>query len=202
MAEVSRPLAALTFDDGPGEYTGLLLDCLEKHRAAATFFTVGSRLALFPDTVRRAAAIGCEIGNHTWEHLNAPDAGPEATADSVKRTSEAVMSLTGRPTYLYRPCYGNYTGEILRAAGLPAITWSVDTEDWKTKDEEATYRAVTENIFDGAIVLMHDVHLSTVRAAVRLIPELLSRGYGLVTVSELLARRGGAKPGKIYKDGN
>ena len=67
-AEKKRPLIALTFDDGPGQYTDKLLDCLEENNAHATFFMLGQLVGQYPDEVKRMVELGCEIGNHSWDH--------------------------------------------------------------------------------------------------------------------------------------
>lgn len=196
-----QPMVALTFDDGPGKYTGELLDCLDANNSAATFFVLGQLVESYPDTVKRAAELGCEIANHTWDHLNATTAGAEAAAESVARTSKSVEAVIGRGTALYRPCYGAYNSNTLAEVGLPAIMWSIDTLDWETKNADSTYNTVMEDVYDGAIILMHDIHQPTVEAAKRIIPALVNEGYQLVTVSELLQyRRGGAQAGEVYFD--
>ena len=119
----------------------------------------------------------------------------------MRRTSDAVEEITGKGTALYRPCYGVYNSDVLAEVGLPAIMWSIDTLDWKTKDADSTYDKVMKDVYDGAIILMHDIHQPTVEAAKRIIPQLVQDGYQLVTVSELLEyRRGGAEAGKVYFD--
>ncbi len=201
VIDPDQPMVALTFDDGPGKYTPALLDCLEKNNGAATFFVLGQLANTYPDVIKKASEIGCEVANHTWDHLNATSAGAEKTAESVRRTSDAVRELIGKGTALYRPCYGAYNKDVLSAVNLPAIMWSIDTLDWKTKDADATYNAVTTKVYDGAIILMHDIHEATVNAALRIIPKLTEEGYQLVTVSELLEYRcGGAENAKVYFD--
>ena len=82
---------------------------------------------------------------------------------------------------------------------LPVILWSVDTLDWKTKTPEATVSAVLDHVRDGDIVLMHDLHDRTATASQVIIPELVRRGYQLVTVSELAQARGvSMQPGTVY----
>ncbi len=199
VVDPDQPMIALTFDDGPGKYTDKLLDCLDKNNSAATFFVLGELVETYPDTVKKANDIGCEIANHTWDHLNATSAGGAETAESVRRTSDAVKELIGKGTALYRPCYGVYNEDVLGEVGLPAIMWSIDTLDWKTRNADSTYNTVMDDVYDGAIILMHDIHEPTVEAATRLIPKLVEEGYQLVTVSELLEyRKGGAEKGQVY----
>lgn len=196
-----EPMVALTFDDGPGKYTNRLLDCLEKYNSVATFYTLGYLDEAYPDIVKREAELGCEVSNHTWEHTNLTSVDAETAASVIKRTSDKVKELTGKPTPTYRPCYGSYNATVLSAIDLPAIMWSIDTLDWKTKNADSTYNKVMSDVYDGAIILMHDIHEPTVDASVRIIPALVEQGYQLVTVSELLEyKQGGMENGKVYFD--
>ncbi|MGN1098366.1 MAG: polysaccharide deacetylase family protein, partial [Clostridia bacterium] len=143
--------------------------------------------------------LGCEIGNHTWDHVNLTTVSGEAAAETVKRTSDAVEKITGKSTPVYRPCFGAYNDAVLSSIQLPAIMWSLDTLDWKTKNAESNYERLMNGARDGVIVLMHDIHQPTVEAVCRAIPELIEQGYQLVTVSELLEYRfGGGENGKVY----
>ena len=81
---------------------------------------------------------------------------------------------------------------------MPAVLWSIDTLDWKTRDAQNTINTVLENVKDGDIILMHDLYDATAEASQTIIPELINRGFQLVTVSELSAYRGGMLPGKTY----
>lgn len=74
--------------------------------------------------------------------------------------------------------------------GMPNILWSVDTLDWKTRDTDATIKSVKEEAYDGAIILMHDLHEATTDAAKTIVPYLIDQGYQLVTVSEMAECRG------------
>lgn len=195
----SRPMVALTFDDGPGKYTDKILSCLEKYGARATFFVVGKSVPGWAGTVKRAVNLGCEIGNHTWSHVNLSSSGAATISSQISKTNSAVYNAAGVYPKIYRPPYGAYNNYVLSNVAMPAIMWSVDTLDWKHRDIAKTYQSVINNAQDGAIILMHDIHAPTAEAAQRLIPALLKRGYQLVTVSELLAaRKGYVSSGKAY----
>ena len=200
--DTSRPMVALTFDDGPAKYTEQILDCLEKYGARATFFVQGKSVSRYPDAIKHAAAIGCEIGNHTWDHANLSKSTAEEITSQISSTNDAVFELTGIYPKLMRPPYGAYNGTVLSSSNMPAIMWSVDTLDWKTRNTEKTFQSVKNSAKDGSIILMHDIHAPTAPAAELIIPYLLKQGYQLVTVSELLdARKGGAQVGKAYGNG-
>ena len=98
-----------------------------------------------------------------------------------------------------RPPGGAFNRTVRSAVGLPIIMWSIDTKDWKTKSEEMTYQRIIDNARDGSVVLMHDIHPWSVRAALRVIPELAAKGFKLVTVEELAQAKGIAlEKGKAY----
>lgn len=88
--------------------------------------------------------------------------------------------------------------EALASYGQPAIMWSIDTMDWKTQNAKSTINTVLSKVQDGDIILMHDLYGATASAAESLIPELIKRGYQLVTISELASYRGGMQPGQVY----
>lgn len=181
----SKPMIALTFDDGPGAYTDRLLECLEKNNAVATFFLVGYSVDRYADTVKRAYDMGCEIGNHSWNHPQLTAESPAGLASQISMTNQVVRKATGHAPTLLRPPYGAYNPTVAAAAGMPLILWDVDTLDWKTRNVQSTVNSVLTTATDGSIVLMHDIHLPSVQAAEILIPQLKKKGYQLVTVSEL-----------------
>lgn len=183
-----KPRIALTFDDGPGEYTDELLDCLEENNAHATFFMLGQNVVSWKSTVQRMVDLGCEIGNHTWDHPS--QTLPNMSIDDVKaefqKTDDALQQACGQISTVARAPYGAANQDIYDAVQKPFFMWSLDTEDWKLMDATADYDAVMNgDLTDGSIILMHDIHEPSVQAALKLIPDLTAQGYKLVTVSEL-----------------
>ena len=183
-----KPRIALTFDDGPGEYTDELLDCLEENNAHATFFMLGQNVVSWESTVQRMVDLGCEIGNHTWDHPS--QTLPNMSIDDVKaefqKTDDALQQACGQISTVARAPYGAANQDIYDAVQKPFFMWSLDTEDWKLMDATADYDAVMNgDLTDGSIILMHDIHEPSVQAALKLIPDLTAQGYKLVTVSEL-----------------
>lgn len=194
-----KPMVALTYDDGPSRFTPIVLDVLEKYNCKATFFVVGRCVPLYPDALRRATQMGCEIGNHSYGHQSLTTLAPLAVQNEMIGTNALVKSVTGISPILMRPP-GGANDEMVRSnVGMPLILWTIDTLDWKTKSVSATQAAVLNNIKDGDIVLMHDSHGTTAEASKTIIPELVKRGYQLVTVSELAGWRGGAQKGVVYR---
>lgn len=201
--DTSKPMIALTFDDGPSTgNTDKVLDALVASGGKATFFVVGQSIS--GERVKplvRAASLGMEIGNHSWAHENLVKLSQAQVRESLTKTNAKIKEITGLDTVLVRPPYGSFnasTKEVLKSMGSPAILWSIDTLDWKTKNTQKTVDTVLSNVKDGDIILIHDTHAPSAAAAQILIPELTKRGYQLVTVSELAAYRGGMEAGKTY----
>ena len=187
-----KPRLALTFDDGPGEYTDELLDCLEANNAHATFFMLGQNVENWQSTVQRMVDLGCEIGNHTWDHPS--QTLTNMSLDDVKtefqKTDDALQEACGQISTVARAPYGAANQDIYDTVQKPFFMWSLDTEDWKLMDATADYDAVMNgDLTDGSIILMHDIHEPSVQAALKLIPDLIAKGYKLMTVSELAAAK-------------
>ena len=181
-----RPMLALTFDDGPGEYTQELLDCLEENNAHATFFMLGQNVSVYPDAPKRMLEIGCEIGSHSWDHTQLTTIDLDAVAKQFSDTDNALIEACGQAASVARAPYGDGNTDIYNTVAKPFFMWSLDTEDWKLMDADADYDAVMNgDLTDGSIILMHDIHQPSVQAAIRFIPELVAKGYKLVTVSEM-----------------
>ena len=184
-----KPMMALTFDDGPGERTNELLDVLERNDAHATFFMLGQKVEQYPDEVNRMYEIGCELGNHSYNHPQLTEQG-DGGSEQIWTTNELIRDASGHYPTVMRPPYGAYDDAVASVVGLPMILWNVDTLDWDTKNTQMTIDNVLSMADDGDIVLMHDIHSSTIDAAIDLIPRLIARGYQLVTVSEMAEARG------------
>lgn len=186
---------ALTFDDGPGDYTAGLLDTLWGRGVPATFFLIGNSAERQPELVRRMLAEGSEVGNHTRSHPQLSKLNANGQRDQVEGGAGQIQAASGyRPTLL-RPPYGDLNATT-RQLGWPLILWDVDTLDWKTKDTNATINSAVNDAQPGSIILMHDVHAPSVAAVPAIIDELQARGYTLVTVSDLYG--GALQPGAKY----
>lgn len=181
--------AALTFDDGPGPLTPGIIDALEAQRSAATFYVVGRNVAGGADVVRRAVADGHEVGNHTWNHPHLRTLDAAAVGRQIRDTQNAVRDATGIDPTSFRPPYGEYDAAVLAAAGLPAILWDVDTNDWQQPDDDVLIGRAVDQARPGSILLLHDIHDNTARATPAIISGLRDRGFTLVTVTELFEGR-------------
>ena len=194
----NKKMVALTYDDGPSIYTPRVLKTLKENNSVATFFVVGNRVPTYSDTVKKAHDMGCEIGNHTYEHKSLPNLSETEVKRQISKTNKEVKKAIGEKPVIMRPTGGATNTNIKKWVGMPSIIWSVDTLDWKTRNADSTRRAVLNRVKDGDIVLMHDLYSATATASETIIPELVRRGYQLVTVSELAECRGGMKETGAY----
>ena len=179
---------ALTFDDGPGPYTRLMLAKLHKHGVRATFFVVGRNIPLLPDAPRQERAIGA-VGDHTFTHplLTAIAAG-QAERQIVK-TQRALERSSGGRVFLFRPPYGGHDAtvdSIVRSHGLLEILWTVDSADSLGADYAQIERNVIAGLHPGAIILMHENHGQTIRAMLAIFAALQRRHLHAVSVPQLL----------------
>lgn len=190
-------IVALTFDDGPNDpYTGLILDVLKQEGVHATFFCVGMNAEHEPTTVRRIAAEGNDLGNHSYHHRKR-DALLDLSYDDATRTNDILRGITGAAPRLYRAPNGFHTPWSLRIVGergLRAIAWDVESNDWDEPGANNIVMRTVERVQPGSIILLHDgdnTRLGTDRSqqvdAVRgIIQTLKARGYRFVTMSEML----------------
>ena len=181
---------ALTFDDGPSSFTNRLLDCLEKNNAKATFFMVGKEIDSFPDEVKRMESLGCELGNHTYSHVDLTTLSPEDMSAEIAGVDEDLVNLVGHGATVLRPPYGNINDSVRSTVGTPMILWSIDTLDWESQDAQQITEAVMSQVQDGSIILLHDIFSTSVDAAEIFIPKLIAEGYQLVTIHELARIKG------------
>lgn len=188
---------ALSFDDGPDPtVTPRVLGLLDGAGVRGTFFLVGERAARAPDVVRAIAAAGHEVGNHTWSHRNLWTCGPRRTESEIRRAHELLAELGGRAPALFRPPWGAVNiamFAVLRRLGARCVFWSIQPEGLRPVDAATQSARVVGRAYPGAIVDLHDAE-GTPGAPARLVealPPMLDglreRGYGFVTVGELLA---------------
>ncbi len=186
-----QPMIAITLDDGPGAYTDRVLDVLEEYHSHATFFMVGYNVSeTYASELQRMVALGCELGNHTTNHPNLNNLTAAQISVEMETTNQRIAELAGQEPTVMRPPYGSANSFVADNVGLPMIFWNVDTLDWKTKDVDQIVQHILENVADGDILLLHDIHETSVEALEIAIPLLIKQGYQLVTVSELAEARG------------
>lgn len=194
------PFIAITFDDGPVvPNTPRLLDMLAARGIKATFFTVGYNVQRHPNIVRRIVTEGHEIANHTWTHGKLSSMSDGGVRSELQRSHDALTNITGVAPRMYRPPYGAITARqkewIMSEFGYPTILWSVDPQDWKTRSASMTRSRILDGTRPGSIILVHDIHASSIDAMPGTLDGLLARGFRFVTVGQLINLHQGRAPG-------
>jgi peptidoglycan/xylan/chitin deacetylase (PgdA/CDA1 family) len=201
---IREPLIALTFDDGPSDWTDAILDHLAAHGARATFFVVGEAIQ-GPErerTLRRTVECASEVANHTYTHRQLPTLDDGEIRDEIGRTNELIEQVTSAaPRYWRAPHFrsDDRVRKVISELGLLEVRSSVFTGDYKWPTA-LTAAWVVKHLQPGAIVDLHDgraptdspedgarTREATVDAVGLILAELEPRGYRCVTVSELLA---------------
>ena len=197
-----KPMIALTFDDGPSKkYTLDILNKLNEYNAHATFFVLGNRIKGNEDIISAIVDSGSEVGGHSWDHQYLTKVNDEELDKQFNMVNDLVKQATnGRYSIkTFRPPYGTVNDHVKSKSPYPLIMWDVDTLDWKVKNKDKIIKNILDNIKDGSIILMHDIHEASKDAALEVIPMLVEQGYQLVSVEELLNAKGiPLENGKVY----
>jgi peptidoglycan/xylan/chitin deacetylase (PgdA/CDA1 family) len=199
-----KPMIALTYDDGPSKYTQEILDLLKENNSAATFFVLGSQASKYEETIKQMIDDGNQIGNHSYDHKRLTSLNDEELYNQINKTDNLIYEIALYRPFVMRPPYGSTNEALIDKLQKPIIKWSIDTRDWESRNAEEITKIIYENVKDGDIILMHDLYESSLEASKIVIPELINRGYQLVTVSELsenreVILRAGQSYYKMYK---
>ena len=182
-----RRAVALTFDDGPhGEYTSQILGILDERQVKATFFLLGDNVPKHPDIVKDIQKRKHEIGSHTNSHQELTKINKKELEKDIKTSDERIEKVTGEKPKYVRPPYGAANKQVAEMIDRPLIEWSVDTQDWVSKDKHNIIERVKSGVYPGSIILMHDIHPATIDALPEIITYLKDQHYEMVTISELL----------------
>lgn len=185
-----QKLVALTFDDGPDLVTTpQVLDILAKYQAKGTFFMMGSKVVGHEALVKKVSAAGHDVENHSWDHPDLTTLTVDQIQTQINTTNQAIEKACGkRPVYL-RPPYGATNDVVRRVSGLKEMLWTVDTRDWENRNTAAIMANVKQQLQPGGVVLMHDIHQTSVDALPSIMEYLKAEGYKCVTLSELYGSR-------------
>ena len=171
----AKPMVALTFDDGPSQYTWNIVSTLQSYKARATFFIIGNQVATHEAAIDYILANHNEIASHSFGHKNLTKLSDVEVVNQIRPVDTALLEQHDYIPVMYRVPYGSRDErvlEILKQEGKPVIGWSVDPYDWKVKDKETIVNHVLNSAKDGDIVLMHDIYEPTAQAVAALIPAL------------------------------
>ena len=192
----SKKLVAFTFDDGPvgTEPTcssQRILDVMEKYGMHCTYFYVGKEIseARLPE-IQRAYSLGCEIGNHTFNHDYLTNLNAGQIKEQISKVNDLLYPISGNEETVVRPPYGSTNGNVTSNAEVPLINWSLDSADWNNGNYNSVVNNVRNNVRDGSIILFHETYDFTAQAVETLVPELIEQGYVIVSVSELMKMKG------------
>ena len=180
---------AITYDDGPGAETNRLLDKLKAKNAHASFMVIAPSAEQHPELLKRMKAEGHTIGNHTKSHRQLNSLSYEQVSQEIDAGNAAIKKATGQGTRWVRPPYGatNATvDQVTRDKGVSQALWDVDTVDWKDRNSEHVCSSAVQGARAGSIVLMHDIHPTTVDAADCVIDGLRAKGLEPVSLDRLL----------------
>ena len=192
--DTAEKVVAFTFDDGPHpRYTDMILDILAEYGIRATFFVVGENAELYSEQLKRIAAEGHEIGNHTYTHCNLKKISREGLMAELTETEKKIKEVCGVTPKIFRPPEGYCNKTVVDCAngmGYTTVLWTVDPRDWASPSVFTVASNIEKNAKCGSIILCHDYNSNktcpTPEALRMVIPKLLSAGYSFVTVSELL----------------
>lgn len=186
VIDKNKPMVALTFDDGPSAgVTTQILDILDRYDSVATFFVLGSRIESEATILQRMVDSGNQIENHTFSHKNLTQLSETQILNELELVEQKLLATIGQNATMVRVPYGAINDKVKNTIDYPIISWSVDPRDWESRNSTSVQNAVLSTVKDGDIVLMHDLYKSTSEACEVIIPELINRGYQLVTVEEL-----------------
>ena len=181
---------ALSFDAAWGaDLTDSILSILEKYNVKTTFFVVGKWAEQYPDKVKALSDAGHEVENHSYGHPHMTNMSKEDMINELERCNAKIEEITGKHPTLLRPPYGDYNNAVIEAAeqcSMHTIQWSVDSLDWKGISADDIVKRVVPKVTNGSIVLFHNAGEHTPEALPAILESLISEGYEIVPVSELI----------------
>jgi peptidoglycan/xylan/chitin deacetylase (PgdA/CDA1 family) len=189
----TKPLVALTFDDGPGILSPQALKTLRRTDTPATFFLVGKLFAepAFVDIAKSEAAAGMAFGDHTWDHIAMTKGNARLYAQQIGRTRHVIATVTGQPVRLFRPPFGAHDHGLdtyVRSQGMLEVLWSIDSGDSQGASVKQIVRTVRKGLSPGDIVILHDNRSTTENALPKILDVIRQRGLTAVTVPDLLTQ--------------
>lgn len=191
VIDKTKKMVAITFDDGPHKTnTQEILGILSKYNAKATFFMLGQNVSAYPSIVKSVHDSGHEIGIHTWSHPELTKLSQAQIASEIENTANSIKDVTGTKPWLVRPPYGSINSTVKEAVANPFILWNIDSLDWKSRDKNQIVPLVVNDVEDGDIILLHDIHSTTVPAVEEIVKYLVENDYQIITVSQMLEAKG------------
>ena len=186
----NKKLLAITFDDGPAyAKTEKLITELDKRNARVSFFMLGELAYKQKDLVKKVYDYGHTIGSHTYDHKNLKKLDDDELSFEVDYTNEILSGIIGEDIRFIRPPYGAYNEDILKKTDMAFILWNVDTLDWKYRNAIKVRDYIVEHANDGDIILLHDIHTTSVEGVIMAIDILKEQGFEFVSLDEMIVFR-------------
>lgn len=188
--KINKKVIAITFDDGPTEFTSKILDVLQKYNAKATFFCIGKQIEKHPDIFRRIHAEGHQIGNHSYSHSNSFGFfSAEKIKEELQKTDLIIEKITGKKNHYFRPPFGVTNPHIAKAVKMlnhQVIGWNIRSLDTVIEDKNKILQRITNKIQPGSIILLHDTSEKTLWVLEQLLLTLQGENYQIVTIEKLI----------------
>ena len=183
---------ALTFDDGPGQFTEQLLDIFKERNIKASFFVLGRQVVEYPEIIQRMASEGHLICNHSYNHkkLGTGEASNQTIRDEIQNLDRELIDLGVPSVPYFRPPYGSYNDSVKAISDRPILLWNLDPRDWEVRDSSTIRQRVADGAVDGSIILMHDIYSTTVDAIPGILDDLAAKGMEVIPLDQLLSRNG------------
>lgn len=185
VIDPTKPVLALTFDDGPSLYTKEILNILKSYDACATFFVIGNKVEAYQDIIKESIQNGNEIGNHSYSHKDLSKLKSNDFLEEIEKTQEIIQRTTGYTPKLLRPTYGERNQRMDHMTNLKIVLWTVDPKDWSKKTSKQIINHILSKVKNEDIILLHDTKKRTVEVVKVIVPKLIEEGYQFVTMSEL-----------------
>ncbi len=196
--DTDKKQVALSFDAAWGnEQTDHLLEILEKYKVKTTFFLVGDWVKNFPDSVKKIAEHGHDVGNHSDTHPHMTQMSTADMVSQIQACNDKIKELTGKQPTLFRAPYGDYNNDVVKSVNgcdMYCVQWDVDSLDWKDPTPEQIKKNITSKIKNGSIILMHNGAKNTPEALPAVIEAIKAEGYEIVPISQILLK------GEYYTD--
>lgn len=181
---------ALTFDDGPSEFTLEVLELLKKYNAKATFFCIGKNIETHPEILQKVIDEGHLVGNHSYSHSKFFDFyNAKKIKDELQKTDKLLEKFTSKKIHFFRPPYGVTTPSIRRAlkiTGHKTIGWNIRSLDGGTKNQKLIFNRIIKQVSPGGIVLLHDTGSHSVLVLEQFLQFLQQNNYQVISIEELL----------------
>ena len=188
--ERSEKIVSISFDAAWGnEQTEKLLNVLRENNVKTTFFLVGMWVDKYPESVKRIADEGHDIGNHSDTHPHLPKLNAEKIRNQIEECNNKVEKITGTRPILFRFPYGDYDNksiEILEDLNMYPIQWNIDSLDWKDKKCDEMCKRIIPKLSPGSIILMHNGAKYTPDSLDTIIKNIKSEGYEIVPISQII----------------